>query len=295
MDILWLGQRECQDARLVGGKAANLSLLAADHRVPSGFCLTTEVFGRWMAMAARDETELPPGILPPALYERLAMAYRDLARRCGVADPAVAVRSSAVDEDSASVSFAGQHETFLNVTGVEAVAAAVVWCWQSLRSSRAQEYRRQHGLSVEGARLAVLVQEFIPADVSAVVFSANPVTSGLDEVVINASWGLGESVVGGTVTPDTYVVYKATLKVVERQIADKRRMVVPVPDGTQEVDVPRFLRPRPTLEDNQAVELAELAVALESTMGWPVDLECACRAGQFYLLQCRPVTAFAAR
>ena len=291
MDILWLGQPECQDGRLVGGKAANLNLLAASHRVPPGFCLTTEVFRRWMAMAARDETELPPGTLPLALYEPLIMAYQDLAHRCGVADLAVAVRSSAVDEDSASASFAGQHESFLNVAGAKAVAASVVRCWQSLRSPRALEYRRQHGLSVEGMCLAVLVQEFIPADVSAVVFSANPVTGNLNEVVINASWGLGESVVGGKVTPDSYMVQKATLKVVERQIADKWRMTVPIPEGTEEVDVPRFLRTRPTLEDSQVVELAQLAVALESTMGWPVDLECAYHAEKLYLLQCRPVTA----
>lgn len=290
MDILWLGQPECHDADLVGGKAANLSLLSVRHRVPPGFCLTTEVFGLWMAMASRDETELSSGTLPSTLHEELAMAYQDLARRCGVADPPVAVRSSAVDEDSASVSFAGQHETFLNVAEVKAVAAAVVQCWRSLRSPRALEYRRQHGLSAKGVCMAVLVQEFIPADVSAVVFSANPVTGGPDEVVINASWGLGESVVGGTVTPDSYMVHKATLNVLERQIADKRRMAVPAFEGTEEVDMPRFLRTRPALEDSQVVELAQLAVALESTMGWPVELECAYLAGELYLLQCRPIT-----
>ncbi len=290
MDILWLGQPDCHDARLAGGKAANLSLLAANHRVPPGFCLTTEAFGRWMAMAARDETKLSSGTLPSTLHEELALAYQDLARRCGVVDPPVAVRSSGVDEDSVGVSFAGQHETFLNVVEVKAVAAAVVRCWQSLRSPRALEYRRQHGLSVKGMSMAVLVQEFILADVSAVVFSANPVTGDLDEVVINSSWGLGESVVGGTVTPDSYVVHKATLNVLERQIADKRRMSVPALEGTEEIDMPRSLRTRPALEDSQVVELAQLAVALEASMGWPVDLECSYHAGELYLLQCRSIT-----
>ena len=290
MDILWLGQPECSDARLVGGKAANLSPLAAKLRVPPGFCLTTEVFSQWVALAARDNMELSSETLPPTLHEALAIAYQDLARLCGVADPAVAVRSSAVDEDGASVSFAGQYETFLNVTGVGAVAAAVVRCWQSLGSQRVLEYRRLHGLTTERACLAVLVQKFIPADVSSVVFSANPVTSSADEVVINASWGLGESVVGGTVTPDSYMVDKATLKVVARQIGDKRRMTVPAHEGTEEVDVPRFLQTRPALEDSQVVELAQLAVDLESTMGWPVDLECSYHAGNLYLLQCRPIT-----
>lgn len=126
MDILWLGELECHEPHLVGGKAANLSLLAATHRVPPGFCLTTEVFGRWMATGTQDETDLSSITLSPSLYETLALAYQDLARRCGVVDPPVAVRSSGVDEDSAGVSFAGQHETFLNVVEVKAVAAAVV-------------------------------------------------------------------------------------------------------------------------------------------------------------------------
>ena len=288
MDVLWLGQPECRNAELVGGKAANLSPLAAGYQVPPGFCLTTEASAQWMALAARDKTELSLGTLPPTLHTTLSMAYRDLARRCGVTDPAVAVRSSAVDEDGASVSFAGQYETFLNVT--EAVAAAVVRCWQSLSSQRVLEYRHQHGLSTEGAGLAVLVQEFIPADVSAIVFSANPVTGSPDEVVINASWGLGESVVGGTVTPDSYRVHKASRMILERQIGEKRRMTVAVSQGTEEVDVPRFLRTRPALGDSQVVELAQLALALESAMGWPVDLECAYHAGKLYLLQCRPIT-----
>ena len=291
MDILWLGQRECHDAHLVGGKAANLSRLAAVHRVLPGFCLIIEVFGRWMAMAAGDDPEISSGTFPSSLHQELAMAYQDLARRCGIADPPVAVRSSALDEDSAGVSFAGQHDTFLNVTGTSAVAAAVVRCWQSLSAPGALAYRCRHGLSAEDASMAVLVQEFIPADVSAVVFSANPVTGGPGEVVINASWGLGESVVGGTVTPDSYTVHKATLKVLERQIAEKRRMAVPAIEGTEEVDIPRFLRARPALEgDSQVTELTRLAVALESTMGWPVDLECAYLARELYLLQCRPIT-----
>jgi len=130
----------------------------------------------------------------------------------------------------------------------------------------------------------------IPADVSAVVFSANPVTGSQDEVVINASWGLGESIVSGTVTPDTYVMRKADLTVVNRQIAEKRHMTVPTPGGTREVEVPRFLRTQPTLDDHQATEIAWLAVALETKLGWAVDIECAYHAGRLYLLQCRPIT-----
>lgn len=224
------------------------------------------------------------------------MAYERLARRCGVAELSVAVRSSAVDEDSGSASFAGQHESYLNIVGADGVAHAVARCWGSLMTGRAIEYRRQRGLSQEGVRLAVLVQQFVAAEVSAVAFSANPVTGSRAEVVITANWGLGESVVGGTVTPDTYVVRKADLRVVERQIAEKLRMTVSAPGGTAEVDVPHFLRAQATLDDAQAVEIAQLAIALESTMGWPVDIECAYAAGAhrraslLYLLQCRPIT-----
>lgn len=278
-NILWLGEPAACDLSLVGGKTANLSLLAAKYPVPPGFCLTTEAFDKRTG-----------GEFPPALYGELATAYRKLADLCGMTEPGVAVRSSAVDEDGAAASFAGQHETYLNVGGVEAVAEAVVRCWASARTERAVEYRRQKGLALGSARLAVLVQRLVPADVSAVVFSANPVTGGREEILINATWGLGESLVGGTVTPDAYVVSKGELALSECRISEKRRMTVAVPGGTREVEMPGFLRDETSLSEGQAVEMAKLALALEEEMGWPVDLECAYAGGRLCLLQCRPVT-----
>jgi pyruvate,water dikinase len=126
--------------------------------------------------------------------------------------------------------------------------------------------------------------------VSAVVFSANPVTGNKDEILINASWGLGESIVGGTVTPDTFVVRKTDSAIVERQIADKQHMTITTPQGTREVDVPRVMRAQPSLQDAQVLEAAQLASALENEMGYPSDVECAFAHGQLYLLQCRPIT-----
>jgi pyruvate,water dikinase len=158
---------------------------------------------------------------------------------CGITDPSVAVRSSATDEDGATLSFAGQYETYLNIVGAHAVAEAVVRCWDSLRTGRALAYRQGQGSSTTGAHLAVLVQQLVPADVSAVVFSANPVTGCDQEVMINASWGLGESLVSGTVTPDTYMVRKSDLAIACRDIAEKRRMTVLAQQGTCEVPVPR--------------------------------------------------------
>ncbi|MGQ0601006.1 MAG: PEP/pyruvate-binding domain-containing protein, partial [Anaerolineales bacterium] len=187
-------------------------------------------------------------------------------------------------------SFAGQHETYLNIVGVDAILQAVTRCWDSAYSERALEYRRQQGLAVERVRLAVLVQQLVASDVSAVVFSANPVTSNRDEVLINASWGLGESIVGGTVTPDTFVVRKSDLATESCQITEKERMTVSIPGGTQEVDVPRFLRVQPSLTDEQMVEMTHLAISLEEKMGYAVDVECAYAGGQLYLLQCRPIT-----
>ena len=281
--IIWLGEPAGHDLALTGGKAANLSRLSASYAVPPGFCLTTMAF----------EAEQSRSSLPATTRNALARAYQMLPVRCGVAEPNVAVRSSATDEDGQAASFAGQHETYLNVIGVEAVEAAVSRCWASARSERALAYRHQQGLATETGGLAVLVQQLIMADVSAVVFSANPISGNRDEIVINASWGLGESIVAGTVSPDTYIVAKAALTVISRQIAEKRRMTVPVKEGADEVAVPRFLQMQPTLSDTQAVEMAQLALNLEAEMGWPVDVECAYQGDTLYLLQCRPITTLA--
>ena len=276
MDLLWLGDPKSFDLALVGGKAANLSRLARmDHRVPAGFCLPVTVIDQAHPVDLRDE---------------IAQAISDLIACHGLSDLTVAVRSSAVDEDGAGASFAGQHETYLNIVGADAILQAVARCWESARSERALEYRRQQGLSVERVRLAVLVQQLVASDVSAVVFSANPITGNRDEVMINASWGLGESIVGGTVTPDTFVVCKSDLAVTERTIAEKQRMTVAVSGGTHEVGVPRFLRNEASLADEQMIEIARLALTLEATWGYPVDIECAYASGQLYLLQCRPIT-----
>jgi phosphoenolpyruvate synthase/pyruvate phosphate dikinase len=290
LDVLWLDDPACADVSLVGGKAANLSRFASCHPVPPGFCLTTRAFERAWAAGFGHGESAPLREALPSVHDAIQAAYQSLAERARAEQPTVAVRSSAVDEDGALASFAGQHETYLGIVGADAVAEAVVRCWDSARAERALEYRRQQGLSTDGVRLAVLVQQLIRADVAAVVFSANPVTGARDQVVINASWGLGESIVGGTVTPDTYVVRKRDLAVDSRRIADKRRMTVSVPGGTEEVDVPRFLREQPALDDARAAAMARMALDLESSMGWPVDVECAFQGDQLYLLQCRPIT-----
>lgn len=202
----------------------------------------------------------------------------------------MAVRSSAVGEDGESASFAGQYETYLNLVGAEAVVAAVARCWESAHSEGVLAYRRQRSQPTDNIQLAVLVQQLVAADISVVAFSANSVTGDREEILINANWGLGESVVSGTVTPDTHVVRKLDLTVIERKIADKRRMTVMVPNGVQEVTVPRPMRRQPVMSDAQAVEVARLARTLETQMGWPADIECVYQGEKLYLLQCRPIS-----
>lgn len=277
--ILWFGEPDCHRRETVGGKAVNLSRLAAAYPVPPGFCLTAAAF------AAKQSVSLMDGFC-----HGVATAYETLATGSATPDPSVAVRSSAMDEDGVASSFAGQYESYLNVTGVEAVLRAIGHCWASASSERIRAYRQQQGLA-DSMPLAVLVQQLVSADTSAVVFSANPVTKDTEQVVINVSWGLGESIVGGTVTPDTFVVDKSSLALVSADIANKQRMTVRSDAGTQEVNVPRFLRTQPTLNDQQIREMAQLALSLEQEMGWPVDVECAYQADQLFLLQCRPITA----
>ncbi len=289
MDIVWFGEEGSRDVSLVGGKAASLSGLAASHRVPPGFCLTTSAYDAWSRTARPAHPQVPPQ-LPRSLRDAIHRAYGELGRRCAADPLRVAVRSSAVDEDGAAASFAGQHETFLNVIGEEAVVDALVRCWSSGRSQRALAYRRESGLDGDRVRLAVLVQQLVPADTSAVVFSADPVSGRRDQVLIDASFGLGESIVGGSVTPDAYRVDKRTTTVVERSIGSKVLMHVPAFEGTQEVPVPRPLRTQPALTDEQCARCAGLAIALETELGHPVDLECAFHGGELYLLQCRPIT-----
>jgi len=228
--------------------------------------------------------------IPPQLLGQLADAYGELARRCDTEQPSVAVRSSAIDEDGRFASFAGQYETYLNLTGEAAVADAVLRCWHSTRAERVSEYRQRYGLSLDSIEMAILVQHLVPADSSAVIFSANPVTDNRDEVIINASWGLGESIVGGTVSPDTFTIDKRDLSVTESKISDKEVMTVLVADGTKEVPVPRFMRSQPTLSEEQLGAMAQLAMRLEEFMGWPVDVESAYCGDELYLLQCRLIT-----
>ena len=284
MTILWLGDEGCHEVQRVGGKAANLSRLASGYRVPAGFCVTPDLYRQWLDGPKQEAA------LSLELKDAVSREYQEMTVRCGIADPAVAVRSSALDEDGAGASFAGQYDTYLNIIGPDAIAGAIVKCWESVGGERMEAYRKEHGLPAESMGVAVLVQQLISAEISGVVFSANPVSGNRDEVMINATWGLGESLVSGKVTPDTWIVNRSDSRIKDRFIGEKGTMTVLDEGGTAEVRVPRAQREAATLDDEQAVEVAKLALDLESEMGWPVDLEFAYYADDLYLLQCRPIT-----
>ena len=138
--------------------------------------------------------------------------------------------------------------------------------------------------------MAVLVQQLVPSDVSAVVFSANPITGSRDEIMINANWGLGESIVGGTATPDMFIVHKEQMRIASREIARKTSMTVMTNGGTADAEVPAELQSKPSLTDDEIAEMAGLAISLEKMNGHAVDVECAIATNKLYLLQCRPIT-----
>lgn len=278
--------------------------------MPPGFHITTEAYCRYVdenhlgdaiiAAEAQAQTTDPAaldraseqiqslisqGIMPADIAEAIRRSYDHL----GV-DVAVAVRSSATAEDMPTLSFAGQMETYLNVRGADGVVDAVKWCWASLWTGRAIGYRKRQGIRPGNIAIAVVVQQLVPADAAGVIFTANPVTGARNEVVINASWGLGEAIVSGRVTPDTIVLNKQTGRIVSQQVADKEAMTVRLHDGTREEPVPDERRRRAVLGSEQAEELAKLGMKIEELYGRPMDIEWATVAGQCFILQARPVT-----
>ena len=206
--------------------------------------------------------------------------------------PAVAVRSSANAEDLPGLSFAGQQETFLNVRGADAVLQAVKDCWASLWTTQAISYRHQNGIDPDAVAMAVVVQIMVPSEVSGILFTANPATGERGEMIVNASFGLGEAVVGGQVTPDTYVVDRATLTAKETMIGPKEQQIVANGElGVRLEDVAEDVRQRASLSEDMLAGLAETALGIEELFdGLPQDIEWAFSDGRLHVLQSRPIT-----
>lgn len=288
----------------VGGKGAALArLVRAGLPVPNGFHITTTAYRQFISendlttrldaalaeattfdvVAQTIRTLFTRAPMPRAIASAIDDAYRALGG-------AVAVRSSATAEDLPDLSFAGQQESFLNVRGSEAVRDAVKHCWASLWNARALAYRAQHRIVHRAVAMAVLVQTMVPAEVAGVLFTAHPITGARDCIVINATWGLGDALVSGHITPDTFVVEKTSGRVTEREIVEKSVMNVCGEEGIVEQSVPTHLQHAPTLNDTQLVELMQLAVQIERLFGMPMDVEWALARDQFTIVQARPIT-----
>ena len=295
---------------LVGGKGASLSRLTAlSAPVPPAFALTTHAYRLFAAAHGLPcrasevaDNDLPAlraliagAAIPVPIVDIIMDGYRAFQVRAG-GEIALAVRSSATAEDSEAFSFAGLHDTVLDVGTLPALEAAVKQCWASLWSERAVSYRRAGGLAADEAAIAVVVQQLVRSDVSFVAFTADPVGDRDGYLVVAATWGLGEAVVSGLVVPD-HIVVGPDGQVVEYTVGDKHLMVIPgtrPEDGTREVSVPRALRMAPTLSTEQVSTIAAMARDLAPRLGYEADLEGAFSAGALYLFQARPITTLGA-
>jgi pyruvate, water dikinase len=307
--ILSLDDSACHLAAVAGGKGANLGRMRAEGvPVPPGFVVTAEAFRdsltkRGVIHEVRDLiSSLELGADAPAVAEtaqtivRSAPPWEDLAAEIMAAydslgdDVFVAVRSSACAEDSEAASFAGQQETFLNVSGSKRVLESLVECWASFFSERALFYRQKKG-SLADLGMAVVVQRQIASEKSGVMFTIDPIRRRNDQMIIEAVFGLGEAVVSGVVTPDNYVVRRSGI-LKRARIANQSQMIVRGPeDGTMTIEVNAEKAASQVLNEEEIARLVGVGRQLESAFGTPQDIEWALEGNELYVLQSRPITA----
>jgi len=297
--LRFLDQIAEPDEPRVGGKAAHLGRAArAGLPVPPGFVVTTRAFARFLEAARHDPRRLAETPLPPGLTAEIAEALRRLP---GQGSVPLAVRSSAVGEDAAGHSYAGQYDTFLGVRGEDALHRALKDTWASWFSERAAVYRAtagEHGGPTAG--MAVLVQVLVDPRAAGVLFTVDPRGGSARDMAVEAVLGLGSRLVSGTQEADLFRVRRpapprtrGVLKVVERRVADKPDRLESAPSGgVTEVPVPEALRRRPALADAEVLALCRLGMRAERLFGSPQDLEWAIdRDGSPRVLQVRPITA----
>lgn len=299
----------------VGGKGANLGEMTLHgFPVPEGFCVTTAAYRALLAQANPDQcNELFDGLqqidventeevrrwgetmrsfvlsLPiPALVEdAIVTAWNDLGQ-----NHFYAVRSSATAEDLPDASFAGQQDTYLNIRGKDELLAHVHRCWASLFTDRAIVYRVLNGFEHRDVALSVVVQRMILPEYSGILFTVDPVSENRHVLSIDASYGLGEALVSGKVSPDLYRYNKKTGEVVEIHVKDKALAIRPLPDGgTVEEAIPAEMRKTQVLQEVQIKELAELGHRIEQYYGKPQDIEWCWQGGKFFIVQSRPITS----
>jgi len=312
-----------QDAlERVGGKGRSLSKMVREGvNVPTGFIVTADAYRSFIAdnglqseIVSDAKPQLKDGYpafdqcstvigakiqqasMDAAIVTAVKTAYGEIQAEHGEGAP-VAVRSSANAEDLPGLSFAGQQETFLNVRGEDAVVAAVKDCWASLWTAQAISYRHQNGIDQDSVAMAVVVQLMVPSEVSGILFTANPASGERAEIIINGSFGLGEAVVSGQVTPDTYIINREDLSIQQELLGPKERQIVADGDnGVRMVSVAEEDRSKSSISPEQLNELCETALQIEALYeGLPQDIEWAFCGGKLHLLQSRPITNLGAQ
>jgi pyruvate, water dikinase len=316
--IKFLDEIGKHDTSFAGGKGANLGEMYRAHLpVPPAFVVTTKAYETFLAANAldpkvekmlttfdyddiakldRDAAEIRKLIessrMPAELTEEIALAYAELLRRCGGGRMPVAVRSSATMEDLREASFAGQQVTLLNVKGMAELLKAIKKCWGSVYTARAAFYRAKKGFGFKAIPTAVVVQKQVMSDRAGVGFTVHPMTGDRGQIVIESSYGQGEEIVSGGVTPDTFVIDKKSGKILDRRISHKSRMKVARSNGSglEDAPVPEKMRDEPSLSDPEIGALRDLALTLEGHYDYPQDFEWAIEKGAIFLVQTRAVT-----
>ena len=325
--VLWFEELRKEDVPLVGGKCANLGeMINAGIPVPPGFAISAYAYKLFLeetgiankvysiiketikdpndpkqyeeaSAKIRQLIESTP--IPSSIEKAIREYYKMLNDRVGAVEAFVAVRSSATAEDLPDASFAGQQETFLNVKGGDELVYYVRKCWSSLFTPRAIFYRTQKGFPHEKVLISVAVQKMVNSKAAGVMFTLHPATGDRSKIVIEGAWGLGEAVVSGAVTPDRFIVDKATLKILSKEVAEKTVEYIrdPKTGKTLHAEVPPERRRIPCLTDEEIIELAKLAKRIEEHYGKPQDIEFAIDRDlpfpeNVFIVQSRPETVW---
>ncbi len=299
--ILQLNQIDRDSVMTSGGKGANLGeLVALGVNVPEGFVITSDIYNLYIEEnrikeSTSDEKKLLSSL--PHIRERIKKGKFNEEIKALIKenylklgnDERVAVRSSATAEDLSDASFAGQQETFLNIQGIDEILSKIKSCYASLWSDRAVSYRKKQNYEKNDLSMAVVIQKMIESEKSGVLFTVNPVNKNKKEILINANYGLGESVVSGTVTADSYIIGKAGT-IIDITIGKKQTQIIYSNLGTKEVELEENKKLEKVLNKGEIDNLLKVALKLEKHYGYPLDIEWAIRNNKIYILQARAIT-----
>jgi len=316
-DILWFKEIGFDDVNLVGGKGANLGeMYNLGIPVPNGFVVPVNVYFQFIKennlqpkiadILKTTDVDQPDQLLNASKQIRsiikkspinhktavkIMAAYKKLSDFGGLKDVPVAVRTSATAEDTADASFAGQGDTFLNVTGETNVLHRVRDCWSSLFTPRSIFYQVKKHYNHFKIGVAVPVQKLVQSDISGVMFTVNPVTNEKNQIIVETIWGLGEYIVQGTVSPDQYIINKNDWSVISENHVEQKTQLLRSEHETKEVAVPKSKQNKNKINNTTAIKIAKIGQKLHSHYGKPQDIEFAIDSkGKLFIVQTRPIT-----